>query len=342
MAESFKILTPDAQYDDGGLVEKEVAGGGATLEIYRERVGAAIPEESWRQCDGLLVWHERPIDAAIIAKLDHCRIIVRAGVGFDHLDIDAAAEAGIPVCNTPDYGTSEVADHAIAMMLALSRGLIPFHRNMIEDPVGGFDFSRAPTVRRIRGRRLGIVGLGRIGLATALRAKAFGLSIVAYDPYQPRGMEIAAGVDRVDTLENLLAESDIVSLHAPLTAETRGIIDAKALAAMRSDAILINTARGALVDIDALYDALTAAKIGGAALDVLPQEPPDPASPLIRGCSEGDPALRDRVILSPHAAWSSPESRRDARRLSMETMMLYLRDGILRNGVNLDRMAQRR
>lgn len=342
MAQPYRILTPDAQYDDGGVIEHELAAGDASLEIYRERTGANIPEQSWRQCDGLLVWHEIKIDASVIAKLDRCRIIVRAGVGYDHLDIEAAGRAGIPVCNTPDYGTSEVADHAIAMMLALSRGIVPFHRNLTEDPVAGFDFSRAPTVRRIRGRKLGIVGLGRIGLATALRAKAFGLSIMAYDPHQPRGMEIAAGVERTDNLKTLLQESDIVSLHAPLTAETNAIINADTLAAMRPDAILINTARGALIDIDALYTALKAGRIAGAALDVLPQEPPDPASPLIKGVADGDPDLRDRVILSPHAAWSSPESRRDARRLSIETMMLYLREGTLRNGVNWDHLSHRR
>jgi phosphoglycerate dehydrogenase-like enzyme len=342
MVEPFHVLTPDAQYDDGGVLEQEIAGGAAKLEIYKERVGSSIPEESWRRCDGLLVWHERKIDEDIIRRLDRCRIIVRAGVGFDHIDLDAAARAGIPVSNTPDYGTSEVADHAVALMLGLSRGLLSYHRKLIADPVDGFDFTWAPTVRRIRGRRLGIIGLGRIGLATALRAKGFGLSVLAYDPYQPRGTEIAAGVDRTDSLETLLAESDIVSLHAPLTPETHHIINAAALERMRTDAILINTARGALVDIDALHQALKENRIAGAGVDVLPQEPPNPDSPLIKAMAEDDPDLRDRVLLTPHAAWASPESRADARRLSMETMMLYLRDGILRNGVNLDMLNHQR
>ena len=128
---------------------------------------------------------------------------------------------GIPVCNTPDYGTSEVADHAIGLMLALRRGIVSYHQHLVADPQAGFDYACAPLVRRLRGRVFGIVGLGRIGIATALRAKAFGMSVVAYDPYVSRGAEIAVGVDRVESLEELLAVSDVVSLHCPLTDETR-------------------------------------------------------------------------------------------------------------------------
>ena len=124
-------------------------------------------------------------------------MIVRAGVGFDHIDLEAAGRVGIPVCNTPDYGTSEVADHAIALMLALTRGIVCFHENLVRDPVGGFDSSRAPLVRRLRGRTFGVVGFGRIGTATALRAKAFGFRVVGYDPYASAGTEIAIGIERL-------------------------------------------------------------------------------------------------------------------------------------------------
>ncbi|MES1152231.1 MAG: C-terminal binding protein, partial [Dongia sp.] len=286
-------------------------------------------------CDAIVVWHEMKIDCAFVAALKRCRIIVRAGVGFDHIDLEAAASAGIPVCNTPDYGTSEVADHAIGLLLALRRGIVAYHQNLKADIRGGFDFSRAPLVRRLRGRTFGIVGLGRIGLATALRAKAFGMNVIAYDPYAPRGAEIAAGVDRTERLENLLAVADAVSLHCPLTDETRGMINAKTLTAMNNQAVLINTARGAIVNITDLVRALRNGTIAGAGIDVLPIEPPAPDDAIAAAYGAGDdPLLGGRLILTPHAAWSSPESVSDARRLAVETAMLYLREGRLRNLVN--------
>ena len=188
---------------------------------------------------------------------------------------------------------------------------------------------------RLRGRSFGIVGLGRIGIATALRAKAFGMHVLAYDPLVSRGTEIAVGVGRKETLEELLAESDVVSLHCPLTPETRNMINAEALGRMRKDAILINTARGAIVDTDAVLAALRNGTIAGAGLDVLPKEPPDPSDPLAAAFASGlDDLARDRLILTPHAAWSSPESVADARRLAVETAMLFLRDGKVRNLVS--------
>ncbi|MCB9946618.1 MAG: C-terminal binding protein [Rhodospirillaceae bacterium] len=342
MSEPFLVITPDAQYPDDGEVERPVMGSGARLEIYRERDLHRLPAGRVAQADAFLVWHEVAFDRASIAALPRCRVIVRAGVGFDHIDLAAAGEAGIPVCNTPDYGTSEVADHAIALMLTLARGIATYHDALRADPVGSFVPALAPGVTRIRGRRLGIVGLGRIGTATALRAKAFGLEVVAYDPYVSRGQEIAVGVGRVDTLAELLAGSDVVSLHAPLTEETRGMIDAAALAAMPRHAFLINTARGAIVDHLALLEALQSGGIAGAALDVLPQEPADPDHPLIKAYTAKPSPLAGRLVLTPHAAWFSPQSARDARRLSTETLMAYLTRGDLRNCVNGSYLSQLR
>jgi phosphoglycerate dehydrogenase-like enzyme len=331
----FRLLTPDAQYADDGIVERQTSGADVDWDIRRARTLAEIPAEALAACDAVVVWHEMVIDPAFVAALKRCRIIVRAGVGFDHIDLEAAAGAGIPVANTPDYGTSEVADHAIGLMLALRRGIVSYHQNLVADPRGGFDYTRAPLVRRLRGRTFGIIGLGRIGIATAIRAKAFGMDVVAYDPYVSRGSEIAVGVDRVESLNDLLAMSDVVSIHCPLTEETRGLIDARALTRMKHDAVLINTARGAVVDVPALIEALRAGTIGGAGIDVLPVEPPreeDAVAVAYRG--RNDPIIGDRLIVTPHAAWSSPESVSDARRLAVETAMLYLREGRLRNLVN--------
>jgi phosphoglycerate dehydrogenase-like enzyme len=331
----FRLLTPDAQYADDGIIERRTAGPDVDWEIFRERASERVTAEALAACDALVVWHEMKLDRALLSSLSRCRIVVRAGVGFDHIDLEAAAELGIPVCNTPDYGTSEVADHAIGLMLALKRGIVSYHQHLVADTEKGFDFSLAPLVGRLRGKVFGVVGLGRIGIATALRAKAFGMSVAAYDPFVSRGTEISVGVDRKESLEELLAASDVVSLHCPLTSETRRMINAATLKAMRRHAILINTARGAIVDTDALVDALRVGTIAGAGIDVLPQEPPahdDALATAYRG--RADPMIGDRLLVTPHAAWSSPESVADARRLAVETAMLYLREGRLRNLVN--------
>jgi phosphoglycerate dehydrogenase-like enzyme len=331
----FRLLTPDAQYPDDAIIERRTAGSDVDWDIFRERDPGKLPAEALAAADALVVWHEMKVDAALLDRLGRCRIVVRAGVGFDHIDLEAAAERGLPVCNTPDYGTSEVADHAMALMLALRRGIVSYHQHLVASPQVGFDYKLAPLVARLRGRSFGIVGLGRIGIATAIRAKAFGMHVVAYDPLVSRGTEIAVGVERKESLAELLAASDVVSIHCPLTPETRGMINAETLRQMRREAILINTARGAIVDTDAVLVALREGTIAGAGLDVLPTEPPKADDPLTAAyAGKLDGLSGDRLIVTPHAAWSSPESVADARRLAVETAMLYLRDGKLRNLVN--------
>ena len=329
------LFTPDAQFPDNGEIERQTAGPDVDWTICRERKLERLPRESLAQADGVVTWHEMRIDADFIAKIPKCRVIVRAGVGFDQIDLEAAGRAGIPVCNTPDYGTSEVADHAIALMLALTRGIVSFHQHLVRDPVAGFDSALAPLVRRLRGRTFGLVGFGRIGTATALRAKAFGFRIVGFDPYVSAGTEIAIGIERVGSLEALLEVADVVSLHCPLTAETKEMIGAEAFRRMKPSAILINTARGQIVDVAALMAAIRSGVIGGAGIDVLPTEPPNANDEIAVAYRDLDAAgLAGRLILTPHAAWASPESRADARRLAVETAILYLAQGHLRNLVN--------
>lgn len=331
----FRLLTPDAQYTDDGLIERRTAGPDVAWDILRERESTKVGDAALAACDAMVVWHELKVDRTVLAKLDRCRIVVRAGVGFDHIDLAGAAELGIPVCNTPDYGTSEVADHAIGLMLALRRGIVSYHQHMVASPQAGWDYKLAPLVRRIRGTTFGIVGLGRIGTAAALRAKGFGFRVVAYDPYVSRGTEIGVGVERVESLEALLQQSDVVSVHAPLTDETRKMFNTHTFKQMKREAILINTARGAIIDTDALIAALRDGVIAGAGIDVLPTEPPKPDDELMRAyAGRSEPLIGDRLIVTPHAAWSSPESVADARRLAVETAMLYLREGKIRNLVN--------
>jgi phosphoglycerate dehydrogenase-like enzyme len=296
---------------------------------------ADVPDAAWRDCDAVVIWQVMNLREETIAKLDKCRIIARAGVGFDGIDLAAAAKKGIAVCNCPDYGTTDVADHAIALYLALSRGVAFFQDALRADVAKGWDWTAPPLIGRVRGRCFGVIGLGRIGTAAARRARAFDMPVLFHDPYVPDGQELALGFERTRSLDDLLERADVVSLHTPLTDETRRMINATTLGRMRKDAVLINTARGAVVDIDALHDALRNRQIAGAGLDVLPQEPPDADHPLIRAFRANEPWLAGRFLLSPHAAFYSEDGMADLRRKPFETVVAYLTEGRLRNCVNL-------
>ncbi|HBM54073.1 MAG TPA: C-terminal binding protein, partial [Deltaproteobacteria bacterium] len=265
---SFRVLSPDIQYTDGGIPEREVAANHLDLDLFRWE--EEVPAEEFSEYFGLLVWHIATIDANYMDQLKSCRIIVRCGVGFDNVDLKAAAERGIAVCNTPDYGTSEVADHTIGMILSLERQFVSYHNLVNSDPFKNFSHLKVPPGRRLRGRSIGLLGMGRIGTATALRAKAFGMRVVIYDPYLPRGQEIAVGVERVESLEELCSQVSILSIHTPLTDETQGIINEKLLRLLPKDSILINTARGPILDLDGVYNVLKDGYLRAAAIDVFP------------------------------------------------------------------------
>jgi len=330
----LNILYPDAQFTGDPGIETAIFGNRANLHIYRTRSAEEIPEKLWRECDAAVCYHDMQIDADRVSQMKRCRQIVRAGVGFDQIDIAACAVNGIPVCNTPDYGTTDVADHAIAMMLALARGIVTYQEQLKQDPLGGWNFMAAPTVRRLAGQVFGVIGLGRIGTAVALRAKAFGMDVVFYDPFRESGVELALGIRRVDSLSALLGQADVITLHVPLTEETWNLMDANAFALLRPGALLINTARGPVVDTEALLHALLSGNLAGAALDVLPTEPPRSDDPLIVAWQKGEFELHRRLILSPHAAFYSSSSLRDVREKSAKVAVDYLFNGNLRNCVN--------
>jgi D-3-phosphoglycerate dehydrogenase len=323
----LSILSTDAPFSDRGAFERSLAGEDVDFVFQQVRSLDELPAATLAACDGVLSWHYITWPKASIDRLKRCRAIMRCGVGFDHIDIEAAGAAGIAVMNTPDYGTSEVADHAMALLLALRRGITSHHDRLRADPLSTWSGWQPPLMKRLRGTTLGIVGLGRIGTAFALRARPFGFRILAYDPYIPRGQEIALGVERRESLEELLAESEIVSLHCPASAETRGLMNGQRFGQLREGAILINTARGAIVDLDACCRALRSGRLGGAGLDVLSSEPPPADHPLIRAYTAQEDWLRDRLILTPHAAWYAPESWLDMRRLAVERLIAYLRGG---------------
>jgi D-3-phosphoglycerate dehydrogenase/C-terminal binding protein len=299
--------------------EREVLDGIARVEA----LGASREEElvgRIEDADAVMVY-VLDLTRDTIARLERCRLIVRCGVGYDKIDGAFARERGIPLAHVPEYCTEEVADSALAMILALTRGLT-YQSSRLQAEAGPWSWREGASLslRRLRGRALGLVGLGRIGTATALRAKAFGLDVSYYDPYKPHGLDKALGLRRVDTLEELVSRSEILSLHCPLTPETRGMIDARVVSLLPPGAYLVNTARGAVVDTTAVPAAVESGQLAGVALDVLEHEPPAEDDPLVRAWRDPGHPAHWRVLLTPHSAFYSQESRREARTLGAQTV----------------------
>ena len=330
---ALKVLVPDAHFRDLD-VERGVSGDRLDYIVYDETDPAMIPDEVWRSCDAVLVWHRMKITADVVAMLDRCRMVVRVGVGFDNVDGAACKARGIPLCNVPNYGTTEVADHALAMLLYLVRGIGSYETRLKADPVAGFVAENVPVVRRIRGGTFGAIGMGRIGTAVARRAAAFDMKVIYVDPYQPEGHDLGLGLERVRSQEELLSRADVVSLHVPLSDATRNLMGAAQFAAMKPGSIFINIARGGLVDIDALHDALESGHIAAAGLDVLPKEPPVPTPKLIEAWRGNAPWLAGRFVVTPHAAFYSEAGYLDMRTFSAEILIEFLFEGRLRNNVN--------
>jgi len=300
--------------------ERAVIGDAAEVRRYLCSSDADFTDEICG-ANVLIVWHNTPVGVAGLSRLHNCRALIRNGVGFDSVDIAAARERGIAVCNVPDYGTEEVADHALALTLALCRQLFPLDR---EAKQLGWTIRVEPRLRRLRELTFGVVGLGRIGTAAALRAKALGFKVIFHDPYLPNGADKAVGITRVRTLDALLAKSDVVSLHCPLTAETRHLIAERELALMKRDAFVVNTARGAVIKKTAILDALRTGRIAGAGLDVVEDEP----------LQSADEAATPNLIVTCHAAFCSVESKLEMRATSARIALAAVRGEPLENVVN--------
>lgn len=283
--------------------------------------------------DAIILYHELSLSRRTIERLARCKLIVRAGVGFDNVDGEAARAHGIPVANVPDYGSEEVADTAIAMTLALTRGT-HFLNSRLRAGQGGWSYLQVVPLARLRGRTFGVVGLGRIGTAAALRAKALGMNVVFYDPYKPDGYDKALGIRRLETLEELLAESLVVSMHCPLSDETRQMIDVAAIAKMPRGSYLVNTARGGVVDTVVVPEAIATGQLAGVGIDVLEKEPPPDDDPLLVAWRDPDHPAHHRLILNPHAAFYSEEGLLDIRLKTAEACRRAVLGLPLRNVVN--------
>jgi D-3-phosphoglycerate dehydrogenase len=306
----FQVVITDC--DHGSIAQEEqtltAAGIGVRLEQCRTEQEVA---ERCGDADALLVQYA-PISRQALSGLPRCRVVVRYGVGYDTLDLPALSAAGVWACNVPDYSIDEVSTQAIALLLALNRQL---PRLGAATAAGVWDFSLGRPAHRLLGQTMGLIGFGRIGRATGRKALGLGLRLLATDPALSDADVRRAGAEPA-TLEHLLAASDYISLHLPLTAATRHLLGGPELARMRPSAYLINTARGGLIDEQALYAALAGGALAGAALDVLEQEPPPPDYPLLR---------LPNCLVTPHSAWYSEESFAELKTKAAEEALRVLR-----------------
>ena len=317
------ILYPEPTYQEAPE-QREIFGPDATLLFRRTESLAELTDAECAEIEGLMIFRHW-VTAADMARMPKLRAIVRMGVGYDRLDRVAAAARGVLICNVPDYGTTEVADHAMALALSLRRGILFHHDRQRATPPDGWWSTGSPLLRRAGVQGFGIVGLGRIGTAVALRAKAFGYRVTFYDPYRPNGTELALGIERAATLEELLPCSDVLSMHLPHTPESDGMMGEAQFAMMPEGSIFVDTARGTNMDVDALYEALRSGHLAGAGLDVLPVEPPiDPVPRLLAAYRAREDWLEGRLVITPHSAYWTPEANMDIRVKSAETMRAAL------------------
>jgi phosphoglycerate dehydrogenase-like enzyme len=306
-----RFLITDYDFPDLELERALCREAGMEVKAAKCRTEADVIEAA-EGCDGLLVQYA-PVNAKVFAAHPRIRIVSRYGAGFDTIDTEDARRFGVWVANSPDYGVGEVATHALGMALALLRHLALYDRDV---KAGRWHYTSPGPIRRASDMTLGLLGLGRIGKRMAHVGRNCFARVIACDPYIIDG-DLPAYVARATT-EELFAQSDVVSLHVPLTDETRGLVDTRLLGLMKQGAVLVNTARGAVVNVDDLVASLESGRLDGAALDVLPQEPPPAGHALLS---------HPRVLLTPHTAFYSVEAERELRRKAAQNLVDWARTG---------------
>jgi D-3-phosphoglycerate dehydrogenase / 2-oxoglutarate reductase len=307
----MKVLVTDAEYSSLDIETDVLAAAGHELQV----ASCKTPEDviaAAAGADALLVQYA-PITRQVFEALPQLRLVSRYGVGVDAVDNEAAQQHGVWVCNVPDYGTTEVALHAVAMLLALLRNLAGHDR---EVRAGRWDYHLGGELHRPSSLTLGAVGLGRIGRMTAERAGPWFGGVVGYDPYLPDA-EWPDGMERLD-LPEVFARSSAVTLHLPLTEATRGLVGTDLLGRMPTGSYLVNTARGGLVDLDAVLAALESGRLAGVALDVMPEEPPPQDHPLL---------AHPRALITPHVGWYSAEAEVELRRKAAQNIVDWAATG---------------
>jgi D-3-phosphoglycerate dehydrogenase len=316
----MKVVVTDHAFADLDLERGIVAAAGGRLEPLQTKAAAAL-RAGCVDADAVITQFA-PLTAEVIGGMERARAIVRYGIGVDNVDLAAARDRGIPVCNVPDYCIDEVADHTLAFILALTRQVVP-HATAVH--AGRWALGCPPAALRTLSRStVGVVGFGRIGRGVVRRLAAFGGRVLVSDPAADPAAITAAAAEPA-TLERLFAESDIVTLHCPSLPETRGLIGRDTIAAMKPGAALVNLSRGDLVDPDALVAALAAGRLSGAALDVFSPEPIPPGHPILG---------RPDVVLAPHIASVSGPAVERLRRTAAELAVAAVRGEPLPTIVN--------
>ncbi len=311
MSNRFKVVMLDYSYDSLHFISDKLAEFGADFFPYYLRSEDEVIEKA-ADADAVILEYFDPVSRRVIESLKQCKAIARTGIGVNTIDVAAATDHNIPVINVPAYCLDEVSDHTMALLLACARRLKRLDRAISQNHV--WDFKMAKPAFGLRGQKLGIIGFGKIANRLAPKARAFGMEILAYDPYVEPNLIYASLVKPVN-FEELLAESDFVTIHCPLTDETEGMIDESALRAMKPTAYLINAARGPIVDEAALHTALSEGWIAGAGLDNMIKEPPDWDNPLLD---------LENVIFTPHVAFYSERSLEELLRTAATYMCRVL------------------
>jgi phosphoglycerate dehydrogenase-like enzyme len=307
----LKVLISDFDFPDVQLEKQLFRDAGLDVVVGNCRTEEEVIAAA-AGCQGVLSQYA-PLNAKVFAARPEIRVVSRMGAGFDTVNTADAERFGVWVANSPDYGVGEVATHALAMAIALVRHLVFFDRDV---RAGTWHYASTGALRRPRDLTLGILGLGRIGKRMAEISRAVFGRVIACDPYVPES-DFTNRAARV-SLDALFRESDVLSLHTPLNEETRHIVSADRLRAMKRGSFLVNTARGAVADIDAVVAALDEGTLEGAGLDVLPREPMPPNHAILR---------HPRVILSPHAAFYSAEGERELRRKAAQNLIDWAKTG---------------
>lgn len=309
----FKVVYTDNIYKDNEIEFRRFAEAGYDFSVASAHDKETLKKECADADAVMLSFIE--MDEELINSLQNCKVIVRCGMGFNNVDIPAATKRGIMVANVQKYCLDEVSDHAVALMLTLYRKTAYLSRLLRE---GVWDPAKARPIPRLKDLTLCLYGLGGISSRFASKSKAFGMHIAAYDPYLPEEYFEKMGVERITDEDELFRRADVLSVHLPLNKSTEKIISAEKMALMKSNAIFINVARGGLVDEEALIKALQEGKLGGAGLDVLPDEFPSMDNPLFQ---------MDNVIVSPHIAYYSEGSDVDLRNYAINQVIGALENG---------------
>ena len=312
-------------------IEKKIFGKNYNLlSLNGKKLSSSL--KFLKKIDGVLAWHENTFDKKILDQLKNCKIITRVGVGFNNIDLSHAKKKNIKVCNVPDYGINDVADHAMTFLLVLCKKINSYSEDVRKKL--NWKWGDYKKLKRIQNTTLGILGCGRIGSAVALRAKSFGMNVIFYDPYVTSGHEKTLSIKRQENLKNFLGEIDVLSIHTPLTEITNNMVNDSFVKKMKKGVIIINTARGPILNKETIYRFLKNGHIGGVGLDVYENEPPLKNDKLYKSWRKSLKNFNHNILFTPHSAFLNNESYIELRQKAAINIKNFFEKKIVKNQVN--------